>query len=34
MRNIDMGNNEQVSVGIVTERDGFLALTMTASKKF
>jgi hypothetical protein len=34
MRNIDMGNNEQVSVGIVKDGAGFLALTFTTSKNF
>ena len=31
---IDLGNNESASVGIVPEGGGFLALTMTASKIF
>ena len=34
MRNIDMGNNEQVSVGITADGVGFLAMTFTASKTF
>mgnify|MGYP003418019609 FL=1 len=31
---IDLGNNESASIGIVPEGDGFLALTMVASKTF
>jgi hypothetical protein len=33
-RNIDMGNNETATIGIVKDGAGFLALTMSASKTF
>ena len=34
MRVIDMGNNEQVSIGINVDADGYTALTLTQSKTF
>jgi hypothetical protein len=31
---VDMGNNEVATVGVVADGDGYLALTFTASKSF
>ena len=35
MKTLNLGNNEQVSSGIIAERDGsFTAMTLTRSKNF
>lgn len=34
MQNLNQGNNEQISRGLVEAADGFLALTFTQSKSF
>lgn len=34
MKNIDLGNNEQISRGLIEVDGGFLALTFTQSKNF
>jgi hypothetical protein len=34
MQALDLGNNEQISRGLVETADGFLALTFTQSKLF
>lgn len=33
-KTIDLGNNEQITRGIVPNADGFLALTFSCSKQF